>query len=666
MSESPLHSARFDFDPVMKPSVSSSTTTSTSSAVDRWRQLQSTHAARRQQTQAERQKQLQDLEKQVADAASHNQRRTELVTTPNRRGTQQKDNNTTERERRRRSSHSTRTGYVHLGTFDALDTTKHGAARAPQSSSLDHMPHGQLNDNQETVHRPREIDLKDASLEDLEDLIAASAKRLAEYRLKKVDNARNRTRSSDHTISPVNPHQDNYTHTAKHQSDISRLKNMVNGNYVRNPAHNAYSTMPPIDRSDSLELGHTMHDGLSENEASFMTAYTTLGDLADTEEYTDNWSLRERTLKERTKKERSIKSLVVDTSGPLSLDKDTLVSPSASYLSLRSRFETKEEMLRKDGNSFDPLLTSSESTNRKSGHGFSKNDTDQFRKPSRFGPISPSPLSPNLSQQSRSSSNRIPRTNSNSSLGPASISSSISSGLKKTRKKRPVDVSAINVNPSISTNSPGRERTISMTDSPKTPTRLPTPRGNMTATPTFSRTSLPATLRSTHRRLRTLSSIDKDEKTAWLDGDLGLSSTRSTLANATPKIEQPRPSTSTTPRTPRSKQHNIDSFLHKPSLSHAIPRKSDLSYGTSEDNDDRLSSSNRRVRQISHSRGSPPKVKSSFFTRGEPDTSLSTTNSTASARTRKTSGLPKSRGGWGANSKETCSPRSTAATQNSL
>lgn len=138
MSESSFHSSNSSswikstsMNDLVKPSMSTSTASSTS---ERWRHS----AQRRQQSQQERMRQLQDLEQQVADAATWNKRRTDLVTPPQQR------------------------------TRHFEDT---------QDRFLDSPP----------AERTRKsIDLRDASLEDLESLIAASAKRLANHRLKRM------------------------------------------------------------------------------------------------------------------------------------------------------------------------------------------------------------------------------------------------------------------------------------------------------------------------------------------------------------------------------------------------------------------------------------------------------------------------------------------------
>lgn len=140
-------------DPVPNSSFSLSTSSSSSSTTDRWRQHslpRSSVAERRQQAHAERARQLQEMERQITDAATWSKRRTDLLTT----SSQQHNNNND--------------ALFVLGDDDDDNDTK---------------------SNTTTISSPttsRKIDLRDATLEDLEGLIAASAQRLANYRLQKT------------------------------------------------------------------------------------------------------------------------------------------------------------------------------------------------------------------------------------------------------------------------------------------------------------------------------------------------------------------------------------------------------------------------------------------------------------------------------------------------
>lgn len=133
-------------DPVPNSSFSLSTSSSSSSTTDRWRQPR-TSVAERRQVHAERARQLQDLERQITDAATWSKRRTDMLTTTS----SQQHNNSNDSL---------------LVLNDDDDTKSNTTTSSPTSR--------------------RKINLHDATLEDLEGLIAASAQRLANYRLRKT------------------------------------------------------------------------------------------------------------------------------------------------------------------------------------------------------------------------------------------------------------------------------------------------------------------------------------------------------------------------------------------------------------------------------------------------------------------------------------------------
>lgn len=136
-------------DPVPNSSFSLSTSSSSSSTTDRWRQPRTSVAERRQQVHAERARQLQDLERQITDAATWSKRRTDMLTTTS----SQQHNNSNDSL---------------LVLNDDDDDTKSNTTTSSPTTSR------------------RKINLHDATLEDLEGLIAASAQRLANYRLRKT------------------------------------------------------------------------------------------------------------------------------------------------------------------------------------------------------------------------------------------------------------------------------------------------------------------------------------------------------------------------------------------------------------------------------------------------------------------------------------------------
>ncbi|RCI05493.1 hypothetical protein CU098_012961, partial [Rhizopus stolonifer] len=149
-------------DSISAPSNSSSSSTLSQ---EPWNKVQSSYAAKRKQMQAERMRQLKELEDQVAETSHWNQRRKDLVVSTSRRSLSE-DNN-----------------------IYPASTPSPGIKN--------------------------KIDLGDATLEDLEDLIAASAKRLASYRL------RNQSINQQEPLSPTTSRKKNST------DDLDRWKDIL-------------------------------------------------------------------------------------------------------------------------------------------------------------------------------------------------------------------------------------------------------------------------------------------------------------------------------------------------------------------------------------------------------------------------------------------------------
>lgn len=126
-----------------EPTPSSASSSTTSLSQEPWNKVQSSYAAKRKKMQAERMRQLKELEEQVTETANWNQKRKELVTTTSRR--------------------------PNMISEEFM---------SPSSST------SSIIKSRETSNSSGKIDLGDATLEDLEGLIAASAKRLASYRLR--------------------------------------------------------------------------------------------------------------------------------------------------------------------------------------------------------------------------------------------------------------------------------------------------------------------------------------------------------------------------------------------------------------------------------------------------------------------------------------------------
>lgn len=222
-----------------------STSSSTLLSQEPWNKVQSSYAAKRKKMQAERMRQLKELEEQVTETANWNQRRKELVTTSSRRALP--DDN------------------IYPTTYPSNS-----------SSSSSHSPHVRSRQTSSS-----KIDLGDATLEDLEGLIAASAKRLASYRLRnqKVD-------------SP-----DTQDKSKKKSDDMERWKELLESN----------SSSSNLSRLSTTK--HYNADPLANDNNSFVTAATSISPV-------------------------STSSSTTTPSGEK--------SPSASYLRLRNMFEQKE------------------------------------------------------------------------------------------------------------------------------------------------------------------------------------------------------------------------------------------------------------------------------------------------------------------------------------
>lgn len=194
--------------PSQQPKVTASTSSSSSSlslSQEPWNKVQSSYAAKRKKMQAERMRQLKELEEQVTETANWNQRRKDLVASSSRRLTLLDDKE---------------------NVYPVSNSS------SPSSSSSTPPPRSRQASNSSGTHK---VDLGDATLEDLEGLIAASAKRLASYRLRnqKLDT------SSQDSSSPSPP--------KKKSEDMDRWKELLdNGNsgssIQRIPTANHYNS----------------------------------------------------------------------------------------------------------------------------------------------------------------------------------------------------------------------------------------------------------------------------------------------------------------------------------------------------------------------------------------------------------------------------------------
>ncbi|KAI8365337.1 uncharacterized protein BYT42DRAFT_160719 [Radiomyces spectabilis] len=525
MAGSPLrNSSSFidhSFDSIPNASHSTSTTASSTSTLDRWQQMQSPHAAKRQQTQAERLRELRELEEQVANASNWNQRRKELVSTPpnRRRPTsfhEDLDDTTLHKVREKRRSKITGYPSMNSDLHDRSDTwiSSRGTAAYGQlemTDEKDHAGYGRKKTGLSTssagtlsptspVRTWEKMDLRDASLEDLEGLIAASAQRLANYRLK-LENTRSRTLSStsaaDGPMATTAPTPGSATIGSRTQklNDIGRLKELLGAGSSR---HSRHDRNPAGETKEEEGFKKTQIDGDTLISPTKKFASTLANYASKHHAATDPFSPDHPAPKPSTSQLRSWSHC---KSPPMSSSFDT-TAPESAYGSLAE---------------FDPLLN------------------DAFH-----------------SQMNASVQKRRSYRN---------------SGNHVRDQNEPL------VGQSATPRLDDHDQT-NMNGSPKTPTKLPTPITALqsSVSTTHPRKSLPTPLRSNSRRVRTLSSVDKElQSVPWLEnssGPSGIAATHSTQANASPKIDQPRLSTSSTPRTLRK---NLSYTDRAPSLDSRTP-----------------------------------------------------------------------------------------------
>ncbi|GAN00709.1 kinase-like protein [Mucor ambiguus] len=270
-----------------QPKVALSTSASSLSLPQEpWNKVQSSYAAKRKQMQAERMRQLKELEEQVAETSNWNQRRKDLVTTSSRRLTLTEDNN------------------VYPASNSSSPSTSSTPPRSRQAS----------NGSGDAAHR---IDLGDATLEDLEGLIAASAKRLASYRLRnqKLD-------ATSQELSSSSPPK-------KTNDDMDKWKQLLDSN-------DSSSSNSSIQRISTTACYNS--------DAALAQNYAPISPVA---------------------------TLTKSTSQMESGEK----SPSASYLRLRNMFEKDTHYKKLDTNT---LLSSKAPQPQPSEPSFSKKSTSSF------------------------------------------------------------------------------------------------------------------------------------------------------------------------------------------------------------------------------------------------------------------------------------------------
>jgi hypothetical protein len=226
---------------------------SSSNTLEPWNKVQSSYAIKRKKMQQERMRQLKELEEQVTETANwNNQRRKEIVSSTNSTRYQRSKETTVEQQHQLTPSSSTST------TSSAASVNR----RSRENSA--------------------KIDLGDATLEDLEGLIAASAKRLASYRLRNQKPAavEESTTKKSEEMSRWKELLDN--NNASESSSLSRLS--IQKHYNADPITDNNSASSPRDSTGEKSPSASylrLRNMFEKDPSSPSTKINTLADLAN-------------------------------------------------------------------------------------------------------------------------------------------------------------------------------------------------------------------------------------------------------------------------------------------------------------------------------------------------------------------------------------------------
>ncbi|KAI9497245.1 hypothetical protein BDB00DRAFT_21415 [Zychaea mexicana] len=577
---------------IPKPSLSSSTTTSSSSTNERW-----------QKRQAERMRQLQDMEQQITDATNHSKRRIDL------RMSDQHDRRLLDDVDSRRSS--TTPSATSSSIYDDSHNNNYSSTLFRSSSrgrgermsangsevigmndkrqsalSSTSFKRGSSNSGRQQQQHADKIDLRDASLEDLEDLIAASAQRLANYRLQKssealVSHGRSDSSSGSLVYSPTkishNMGHDNSSHFADLlgddvDNDEDDMNDEDDGRLTQSDANLSFSTGASL-----LDDSYPPHSpGAVEPRCSVTTHSSGAGEAAATVA--------------AAKKEKKV-----------------VTSPTASYVSsIRNKFEMagsndfdKSQQLILQ---FDPLLSTKQNKQQQlqqQHQSALQHHQQQHLHHQRAEQL-------DLLTGSPSSSDEITMRSTQPVLSPSQSNLRSVAEAKERRARRPseLNVSELMKDRAANNNSSSAKRS---SESPKTPTRLPTPRSS-NASGTFPRASFPAPSSSpSSRRIRTLSTVDKDQDTLkWIESELkadnsSSSSSTTSKTSLTGRRSLTKPPSSSTTVLENKRVQSI--IMSPPSRSSSTLRKSTsnihkkIGFADHDGDDERTGSGSNPVRQ---------------------------------------------------------------------
>lgn len=205
-----------------------------------WNKVQSSYAAKRKQMQQERMRQLKELEEQVTETANWNQRRKELISTASTSTRYQRKPSIATSEQELTPSSSTST----TASFTSISEKR--TSREPSSTT---------------------IDLGDATLEDLEGLIAASAKRLASYRLRN----QSFTTKGTSSITPV----EEPSFVKKKNEEMSKWKELLvdtssSSTLMNRLSNTKHYNADPINSSTSPRSATEANTGEKSPSASYL------------------------------------------------------------------------------------------------------------------------------------------------------------------------------------------------------------------------------------------------------------------------------------------------------------------------------------------------------------------------------------------------------------
>ncbi|KAI8343192.1 hypothetical protein BC941DRAFT_448012 [Chlamydoabsidia padenii] len=312
MSKSSIYNSYVDadFDPIPKSSTSSSSLSSSSTLHQQQQPTQSQQSsrstARQRSSQAERWKQLQDLGQHIEEATTWSRRRAEFVTT-------------TSSSRFRHN----------------LDSKKNGNSPMTASSVDMEKTDSTLDDRQDSISGPSsKVNLREASLEGLEGLIAASAQRLVNYNLKKQSEQYINTISTDDTTctkSTKGSYQQRQDYKGDNDFDSTSPTSATSSyNSLHKDTNTISSLSPPSDHHHQQQQQQQQQEKSIINNAS-----PPIPSLSNT----INSSTSKRISSHKKYLQRTLPASLSSHHQMVDKEKFSLVSPTSPSLSFRRSYQ---------------------------------------------------------------------------------------------------------------------------------------------------------------------------------------------------------------------------------------------------------------------------------------------------------------------------------------